>query len=323
MNQIADQKTEEAVSGRDGGVITMESHSSHDDMRSPVSSPTVNQNSISDGGQLSSTPIESPLSSWSDDRLWNSCRYYGEQARRWRNRFAGLLPEVFRRRLYEKKGFESIFVFAFKLGGLSENQVKTALRIDDFFHDKPALRELFQSGEVGLAKLDRITSIATKENDQILSVQARILPKSALETFVRDEKLQKMTNFGNNFQLEFSPGRKSTSNHELHLSEEVTQKLLELQKKGIDLNQLILNALHERAERIEQEKMRLAKEQDEEVGTKLATSRRPPAAFRRLLSEEYGTKCALPYCRKPSENIHHTIAHSIDAKYVEARRGYG
>lgn len=58
----------------------------------------------------------------SDENLYKLCQQYGEQARVWRQKFAGLLPEVHRRKLYEKKGFSSIFEFAAKLAGMSEEK---------------------------------------------------------------------------------------------------------------------------------------------------------------------------------------------------------
>lgn len=39
----------------------------------------------------------------SDKELYALCKKYGENALQWRRKFIGLLPEVNRRRLYEKK----------------------------------------------------------------------------------------------------------------------------------------------------------------------------------------------------------------------------
>ncbi|HLG25330.1 MAG TPA: hypothetical protein VI588_00865, partial [Candidatus Gracilibacteria bacterium] len=65
----------------------------------------------------------------SDEKLFRLCKYYGEQARAWRQKFCGLLPEVNRRKLHERKGFGSIFEFAKKLAGLSEEQVRRVLNL--------------------------------------------------------------------------------------------------------------------------------------------------------------------------------------------------
>lgn len=64
-----------------------------------------------------------------DEQLYRMCQRFGEQAKYWRQRFIGLLPEANRRYLYEKKGFSSIFEFAYKLAGLSEEQVRRALNL--------------------------------------------------------------------------------------------------------------------------------------------------------------------------------------------------
>jgi len=78
-----------------------------------------------------------------------------------------------------------------------------------------------------------------------------------------------------------------------------------------------------------------------EASGKKAVSRYIPVETRKILKAEYGTKCAIPHCQKPSKTIHHTarfaisqshnpyylapicrehhnIAHTIDQKMIEA-----
>jgi len=100
----------------------------------------------------------------------------------------GLLPEVNRRRLYEKKGFTSIFEFAKKLCSLSEEQVRRVLNLEQKFKDKPSLHKALISGEVSVSKLARIASVATPENETFWTEKAVQLPKLALETLVKDVK---------------------------------------------------------------------------------------------------------------------------------------
>ncbi|MBI5753601.1 hypothetical protein HZA40_00465, partial [Candidatus Peregrinibacteria bacterium] len=73
------------------------------------------------------------LCNLTDQNLYQLCKNYGQQALHWRQKFIGLLPEVNRRKLYEKKGFGSIFEFAKKLAGLSEEQVKLTLNLEKRF----------------------------------------------------------------------------------------------------------------------------------------------------------------------------------------------
>jgi hypothetical protein len=123
-----------------------------------------------------------------DDHLFHLCKKYGENARIWRQKFAGLLPEVFHRKLYEKKGFGSIFEFAAKLAGMSQEQVRIVLNLERKFEDKPVLKNLLVDGKVSANKLVRIASIATAENQQVLACMTEKLSNRAIETFVKDEK---------------------------------------------------------------------------------------------------------------------------------------
>lgn len=102
------------------------------------------------------------ISKLADENLYNLCKVYGGKALMWRQRFIGLLPEVFKRRLYEKKGFGSIFEFAKKLAGLSEEQVRRVLNLEKKFEKLPELKSLLVNGEVSVNKLARVASIASE-----------------------------------------------------------------------------------------------------------------------------------------------------------------
>ncbi len=125
----------------------------------------------------------------SDSELWSRAVAFGEAARKWRQKFLGLLPEVARRELWRVHGFESVFVFAFKVGGVSEKQVRRVLNLEERFREMPQLRSLLVEGEVSSNKLVRIASIATVENQEMLVHQVQLLSQSAVETFVRDIKV--------------------------------------------------------------------------------------------------------------------------------------
>ncbi|MFA5876701.1 MAG: hypothetical protein WC901_08510 [Candidatus Margulisiibacteriota bacterium] len=269
-----------------------------------------------------------------DETLYELCRHYGKQALEWRNKFAGLLPEVERRKLYKKKGFGSIFEFAFKLAGLSEAQVKLALSLDQKFSDKPVLRELLVSGKASVNKLVRVASVATIENQKFLAKQVETLPNRALETFVRDIKflhVQKTEKQNRLFENKME---------ELKLSDQVVGKLVELQNKGLDINEMILEFLKTREEKIENEKDEISA--NSALATAKKTPRYIPAKTRHLLKAEHGTKCAIAHCQKPAKTIHHTarfalsqshnphylaplcrehhlIAHTVDQKFLIAR----
>lgn len=209
------------------------------------------------------------------------------------------------------------------------------------------------NGEVSVNKLVRVASIATAENQEVLAQQVRILPKTAIDTLVRDERLIRNSENENGLNkansargvvyVHSSPQQNALDvngcaksvrddNASLKLSGEVYDKLLELQQKGIDVDSLVLEFLHKREMEIAQEKEALSAQA---VTTE---SRYIPIKIRDVLKKEYGEKCSIHGCNKPSTQIHHTqrfavgrmhdpkflaplcsphhaIAHSVDLKY--------
>lgn len=304
-----------------------------------------------------------------DLQLYKMCRTFGQAALRARNRFIGLLPEVNRRKLYAKK-FTSLSHFAAVLAGVSEEQVKTVLNLHRQFENLLTLRRLLVSGTVSINKLARITTVATPENEKYWALQVQTLSKSALEVLVRDfkaacEEARKDENAEEVIVLSekqsglwksddglpearnqesFLPGQpevgvktaKSALSDEPNLSPQIKRQLCELERKEIDINDLIQKALDERIAKIEQKKSTIAQNIQE------TTSRHIPVETMRVVKEEFGTKCAARNCTKKSAQIHHTnrysmsknhnphylaplcsehhqIAHSVDIKSLEAR----
>ncbi len=123
---------------------------------------------------------------------------------------------------------------------------------------------------------------------------------------------------------------------EPQLDDDVKFQLLQLQEKGIDINELIREMLEKREEGIA-----IAKDESSREA-KPTSSRYIPVQVKRILHEEYGSKCSIPGCRRPSAQLHHTqrfalagvhnprymapmceehhkIAQSIDVKVQSAR----
>jgi hypothetical protein len=303
-------------------------------------------------------------SSLSDEQLLKLCQRYGEQSRVWRQKFAGLLPEVNKRRLYEKKGFESIFEFALKLAGMSQNQVCRVLNLERKFEDKPALHKMLINGEVSPNKLIKIAPIATAQNQEELAAQVKMLPCRALETLARDEKildghLQRQENdAGGIADFEYQNGLNQPKNDpkfdhvsisaqsgmepvnagaqytgapyingtqyvnndiELvaSLKKEVKEKLVELKRKGIDINSLIMEMIEKRTDQIEKAKASSTFEvgPTSNVGSTSKVGRYIPVQIKRLISLEHGQKCSIPHCSNPAENIHHTQRFALNSTH--------
>ncbi len=235
-----------------------------------------------------------------DKELLATAEFYGKKLLYWRYKFTGLLAEINKRKLYEEKNCSSIFEFAAKFGGLSEEQVRRALNLDRRFEELPNLHAALVNGEVSINKLLRVAAIATPENEEKLVSAAKILSNRAIETFVRDEKQNGL----------FEP-QIEVKNVHVHISGEVNQRLFELQEKGIDINEIISTALNKREEEIAEEKA---------MPVEIAKSRPVPAKTKKLNKKEFGTKCSISTCFKPSVVIHHTqtfaLSHRHDPSYL-------
>ena len=242
----------------------------------------------------------------SDKELLQKAKFYGENALKWRRKFMGLLPEIQKRKLYERKGFSSIFEFSYKWAGLSEEQVRRVLCLERRFSQMPTLKNLLISGEASVNKLARIASIANAQNEEALAEAVKVLPKHALEVLVKDEI--------RNGLFEPKIEAKSVPGHKLNLSEKVTERLAELQEKGIDLDKLLTKFLDNREQEIAEEKIAIVKNLAE------TTSRHIPMQIHRLVQKEHGKKCSIRTCQKPAQQLHHTqtfsLSHMHDPHYL-------
>ncbi len=273
----------------------------------------------------------------SDEVLLSVCVRYGEETRKWRNKFLGMLPEVNRRRLYEREGCSSVVEFAKKVGGVSEEQVRTVIRVKEAFAETPRLQELLTSGTVSVNKLARVISVVTPENEAFLVNQVQMLSQGSLEVLVRDIKHDKVSLRTQNAALLNIPETMQVS---ITVDQDVAEKLEELRKKGIDVNQELRDFLEQRKQEIEQEKDQIAHE--------LATQDKPqtryiPARTKKVIQKEHGNICSRTGCNKPAVDIHHQkrwgvdptndphylsplceehheIAHTMDVKYQEKKR---
>lgn len=213
-----------------------------------------------------------------------------------------MLPEAYERKLHEKKGFGSIFEYAAKLCGLSQRQVREILKLEEKFREAPALHHLLVSGEVSGNKLARVASIAALANEEELAEKVKILSNRAVETMVKDFKTENGLNKPQN-EAELTHVR------EFKLSEKVQTKLLELQEKGLDANQILLELLENREKDIQTEKEQIAQDLED------ANSAYIQVKVKKILKKEHGAICAVPDCKKPSEHLHHTGRFSLTKRH--------
>jgi hypothetical protein len=232
------------------------------------------------------------------------------------------------------------------------------LRLEKRFVPLPVLHEALVKGEVSANKLVRIAPIATKENESELVEQIKSLPQKAVEVMAKEIQQKSYKENENQIGL-FKPENGSNSmraqgfaaaesqqkaNYDFKLlsilSPEIKAKLNELHEKGIDINNLLTELLAKRELEIAQQKEEIATEQ---YSVKMATrkkeggivtkqyngkitvqqpskSRYIATKVRQIIRQEYGTKCSIPHCSKPSKILHHTarfaLTHSHDPRFI-------
>lgn len=132
------------------------------------------------------------LADFSDKDLYHLCQEYGRGIKVLRRVFAVLLVEVSRRNLHRKYGFQSIHEFAAKVGGMNRALVDQILSLARSLRDKPFLWREFR--RAGWSKLRVVAGIATVATDEFWAEKVRLLPKPALEVYVKEWK--KVNEFG-------------------------------------------------------------------------------------------------------------------------------
>lgn len=259
----------------------------------------------------------------SDKDLFENCKKWGAAVLEARRKFAGLLPEVQRRELaarekggswLKKRGFTCIYDFAGRLAGMSREQVDEVIRMDRRFEDKPVLRAALVNGEVSVNKLARVVSIATVENQRDILGKVEALSNRALEVFVKDFHRASEISEGLH-----EPHNEQTSLHvqTFELAEDVEKELIEMQAKGIDVNELLRKFLCERKEKLEREKAEVVEQQMQERDDRAIighpAKRNIPVRVLRVIRAEFGDRCSALGCGKTAENIHHEKGFAIDS----------
>jgi hypothetical protein len=296
---------------------------------------------------LDITKINPPrmnYATYTDKQIYRLCQEYGAAALAARRKFAGLLPEVDKRRLYERRGYGSIYHFAAQLAGMSHEQVDVVLRLERRLGDKPILHRALTEGQISVNKLACVVSIATVENHGQLAEKIATLSQAAVEVFVRDYKnengLRQPTDGSKSLRAQTGLGG-GGGGQALKLDADVEGQLLELQAKGIDINVFLRGALERREREIAEEKDKLAMEQvsceratrqrravrkvakcaQEQIdhggqvarktaAGQIAAAGKPvtryvPVKIRRVLRQQYGTRCSMPDCHRQAANLHH------------------
>jgi hypothetical protein len=284
-----------------------------------------------------------------DKELYERCLIVGRNARRWKNEFVALLPEVARRRLYRSYGFCSIYEFAAKLAGVGRTVVDEALRLDSKFEKMPELKALIP--EFGVSKLKVIASIAKEETAKFWSEKVENMTRKALETYIKDTKFPgesvdqnaNLSLFNEQNDVPESQSLKTQNENKstfsMQLSEEsiiklrlLKQKLEKKRKQVLCWDEVVklatdellsepeVRIVRQRAQAVQRlQRARVVQRahgvQKEQRVQRVHNSRNIPARLRR----EMPKVCEVPGCGRPADAIHHQNRWAITHKHENLR----
>ena len=232
----------------------------------------------------------------SDKDLYALCKEYGQKARFWRRRFAGLLPEVERRGLYRRRGCGSIYEFSAKLAGMSKESVDKVLQISRKLQDKPRLLEQLETGAQSWSKLEKVAYVATVQTDGEWAERLGTMSQASVEAFVQNSRLK--TPLERGIQPEKYAERSGALKKEelrFDLSPELARKFQQIAKRA-DFESIVSKIIQE----IEK---REAAEKPQSVAT---PSRHIPSEIDRYVRARTNDLCAFPTCTKLGTSLHHT-----------------
>jgi len=106
---------------------------------------------------------------------------YGRNAREWMRKCVLLLPEIERSRVWNKKGFGSIYEYAAKLAGMSRETVNDSLRVLKKIEDKPLLKEVVE--EKGIRIVKAIVNLVDDSNEKFWAEKAKTMSLHTLEVY--------------------------------------------------------------------------------------------------------------------------------------------
>lgn len=256
-----------------------------------------------------------------DTELYSLCQDYGLKACTWKRKFAGLLSEVYKRKLFRKKGFISIYEFAQKIGGMSEFATTKVLNISRRLEDKPILLGQLESGRQGWSKIEKVAYIATPETDSEWAEKVSKMSTRSLESYVKEcRKNGEITHVSESEEREMI--RQDLTRLSFAVTEKIDHQLRvfkrDLEKKRrepLSWNEVFEELLKMKTVETNNIELKVCPKCAEDKGA-TARSRSIPEIVKKVVIAKYQNKCGFPGCNRPWVQFHHTLRYSITTGHV-------
>lgn len=234
---------------------------------------------------------------------------YGRNAKEWMRKCEMLLPHVERERVWEKKGFSSIYEYAAKLAGMGRSKVDNVLWTMKKIEGKNEMLKVVE--EKGVNAVRPIANIVTFENQVFWAEKASEMSVRTLEVYAKEfRKSENRSKDGNeNYNGLFEGKNNAISCHVarrtvgMDLEMEVIEELEKLKGKD-EWNSLMKELLEMRRLKLEAEKPAVVKVV--EKSEKGYHSRTAPLKIQRFIVKKTNGRCSFPGCNKPYKLKHHT-----------------
>ncbi len=229
---------------------------------------------------------------------------YGRNAREWMRKCVMLLPEIERERVWEKKGFGSVYEYAGKLAGMSRSCVDEALRVLKRIQDKPEL--ILVAEERGINAVKPVATIATPDTAAFWAGKVETMSKNTLEVYVHEVRDQEKKCEINSEATQLLPRKELTMTLDPSLAAQLEKLCV---ASGGDWNVVMRKLLEARDAVLEHE-------QPEAVE---ATSRHIPAEIEKFVIKRSGGLCEFPKCTRAYAILHHTQRFALEEVHDPAR----
>lgn len=220
---------------------------------------------------------------------------YGLNAKEWMHKCVLMLPQIERRRIWEKKGFGSIYEYAAKLSGMSRFKVTDSLRVLRKIKDKPEIMKVAEKKGVGAVR--PVATIVSTETDGFWADKSRKMTQNTLRTFVRDFKNESGVNPGSPTDNALNKPSSEKNQLSMKLDSDVIRVLSMLKGEG-DWNKLMRKLL-------DMEKPKIVK----------TVSRNIPVSIRKYLLIRSQGFCEHPNCSKKADHFHHVEPFSLSREH--------
>lgn len=265
--------------------------------------------------------------SLTDAQLYQRCKTCGQDAREAMRKFAGLLPEVYRRRLYKRRGYASIHHFASVLAGMSHASVDKILRLSVQVEDKPTLKKQLETGSASWSKIEKVAYVATPETEKEWAEKVEKIPQPVLEMCVKEFRQNNRLDF--TLQSDSQPEKWNTLSFKVSL--EVELKLRQLKQKlekekgetlsfGEVLGELLEGVTTKEKKTVIQVCPDCIKNREQEREKSGKVPRKTSVKVERLVLARQENCCGWPGCNRPVEVFHHTrrfaLKKSHDPDYI-------